>query len=62
VRKEEEADPRAGIGLGFHPATLLYSRGEKNERPRFVLKHDPTAGKFGFTGRRVVVAPIIPLD
>jgi hypothetical protein len=33
-----------------------------NEWFGFVLKHDRTVGKFGFTGRLAVVAPIISLD
>jgi hypothetical protein len=31
-------------------------------RPRFAARHDLTARKIRFTWRRVVVAPIIPLD
>jgi hypothetical protein len=34
---------------------------KKNERPRFVVRHDPTAGKFGFTWWPVGVAPYIRL-
>jgi hypothetical protein len=56
-------------GVGWLAARVFY-RGarfyitavKKNERPRFVGTHDPTADKFGFTWMRVVGAPYIRLD